>query len=169
MKNNILINSIDLQQRITQLAQDIELFYKDRDWVAVVVYNGAMFFASDLLKQIQGNFKIVGVQASSYKGGYKSGQININNTVDCKDRHVLIIDDIYDTGKTMYTLTQEFLEKGAITVEHCVLLTKDVIKDQPLDVLFSGFDIPNKFVFGYGLDINDRYRNQQYIAVHEYE
>ena len=168
MENKILLTKEQIQTQIVCTAKRIEEFYKDRQWIAVIVYNGAVFFAADLLRQIDSNFKITGVQVSSYNGGFKSGELSIAGNIDCADKHILIIDDIYDTGKTLNALAQEFRDRGALTVECCVLLNKDIEKPYPIDVLFSCFTVPNKFVYGYGLDINNKYRNLDYIATYEF-
>jgi len=167
MMSEILFTQQQIQNRVNELAFQIESFYKaeESNLVVIVVYNGAMFFAADLLKQVKLNCCITGVQASSYKGGMKStGRVEFINNINVKDKHVLIVDDIYDTGNTLYTLSNDMRESGALTVEVCVLLTKQIPKTHAVDVLFSGFDILNMFVYGYGLDINDRFRNLEYIA-----
>ncbi len=164
---NILYTESEIQENIKNLAIQIEDYYKDRDWIALIVYNGAIFFATDLLRNINGNYKVAGIQVSSYKGGFTSGELNITGDIDCKDKHVLIIDDIYDTGKTLHALSNHLRDKGATTVECCVLLNKDIPKSYPVDVLFKCFTVPNKFVYGYGLDVNNRFRNLKHIAVYE--
>jgi len=167
MTSSVLLSNNQIQESVKAIAKQVEAFYKDRKWTAVIVYNGAVFFAADLLKEIDSDFKIAGVQASSYKGGFNSGELSLTGNIDCKDQHILIIDDIYDTGKTLSAISREFYSKGALTVECCVLLTKDCKKDVPIDVMFSCFTVPNKFLFGYGLDINNKFRNLKDIFVYE--
>ena len=164
---NILYTESEIQQNIKTLAKRIEDYYQDRDWVALIVYNGAVFFAADLLREIEGSYKISGVQVSSYNGGFVSEDLKITGDVQCEGKHVLIIDDIYDTGKTLHLLSQHLRDKGAVTVECCVLLNKDIPKQYPVDVLFKCFTVPNKFVYGYGLDIKNRFRNLKHIAAYE--
>lgn len=168
MKSSIILHSSQIQERIKQLAHDVDEYYKNRKFTAIIVYNGALFFAADLLKECKSSCDIVGVQASSYHGGFETtGNVNFTGMPDVRDKHILIIDDIYDTGNTLYALTQELYNQGAMTVEICVLLTKDVEKKHSLDILFNGFNIPNKFVYGYGLDINNNFRNLKDILVYE--
>ena len=169
MQSSILLRSQEIQERIKQLSQQIDNFYKERNFTVIVVYNGALFFAADLLKECTSNCEIVGVQASSYHGGFESvSPVSFTGSLDVSNKHILIVDDIYDTGNTLYALSNELYDKGAITVEICVLLTKDVIKNRNVDILFNGFTIPNKFVFGYGLDIKNKYRNLKDILVYEH-
>lgn len=168
MQSSILLRSQEIQERIKQLSHQIDEYYRERNFTAIVVYNGALFFAADLLKGCSSLCEIIGVHASSYYGGFEAaGDVTFTGILDVKDKHILIIDDVYDTGNTLYALSNELYDKGASTVEICVLLTKEVIKNKVVDVLFNGFTIPNKFVFGYGLDIKNKYRNLKDILVYE--
>jgi hypoxanthine phosphoribosyltransferase len=172
MKITPYITQERIAQVVSTLASQIEYYYREREreLVIIVVYNGAMFFASDLLKQVNLHCEIVGVQASSYYGNTSSsGSVACKNNIDVNNKHVLIIDDIYDTGLTLNEICKDLLDKGAITVEMCVLLNKQIKKTVDLDVLFVGINIPNIFVYGYGLDVNNRFRNLNYIAVYESE
>lgn len=172
MTSQVLFTRDEIQEKVTQIASQIEDYYQDRyqDLVIIVVYNGAMFFAADLLKQVKLNCEIIGVQASSYNGGLESTlKVDILSKMpSVTNKHILIIDDIYDTGITLNSLSKSLRDDGALTVEICVLLNKKIQKTVNLDILFWGFEVPNKFVFGYGLDINNRFRNLDYIAQHEF-
>ena len=169
MEHEILLSKEQIQIRLSQLAVQIREYYTDKPWIAVIVYNGAVFFAADLLRQVDGEFKISGIQASSYNGGLESGTLSISGKVDCAGHHVLIIDDIYDTGTTLHALTEHFFESGALSVECCVLLSKEARKIKPIEIKFSAFSIQDKFVYGYGLDVENRFRNLEHIAVYKHE
>ena len=162
------LTSTQISDRVIELAKEIEEYYKDRELTVIVVYNGAMFFAADLLRGIKANCEIVGMLASSYQGNTVScGRVDFINNLDVDNKHVLIVDDIYDTGHTLHALSNDLRERGALTVEMCVLLNKEIEKKFNLDVLFIGFNIPDKFVYGYGLDIKNKFRNLTFIATNE--
>lgn len=152
-----------LQGRITKLAQEISKDYKDQRVVAICILKGAMYFFTDLTKQIQIKELIVDcMKVSSYGSDIKSSgtiKFELDNSVDIKDQHVLIIEDIIDTGRTMAALSQHFYQKGAKTVEICALIDKKECREKAIEVKYKGFDLSKGFIVGYGLDFDDKYRN----------
>lgn len=167
MKNDIekiLIHEDVIISRLSLMGEHIANEYTNDDTITVVVIlTGALLFAADLIRYIDKKVDVKCIQCSSYFGGTKSsGSVIIGEIGNIKDKNILLIDDILDTGLTI-THTKELLyNKGAKKVKTCVLLDKQV-SDIKAD--FTGFNIPNKFVVGYGLDYQGHYRNLPYIGI----
>ena len=164
-----LISREDIQKRIEALGAEITEHYKGEPLTAVCLLNGAMIFASDLMRAIDLPLQYDTFAASSYADTRSTGELKIRSDLKLpiKGRHVLLIDDILDTGLTMKCIINKFMQSGALSVKSCVLLNKKVN-----DKLFTtpdwvGFEIENEFVIGYGLDYNEEYRNLPYIGVLE--
>lgn len=156
----IYLSRQQISARIEELAADISSDYAGNDIVALAVLNGAFVFASDLIRQLQVSVEVTFVKLKSYSGLSSTGQVRtlIGLMHDLKDKHVLIVEDIIDTGKTMQELLKMVGEEGAASVKICTLLVKqDVFGHQyPLD--YVGFGIPDRFVVGYGLDYDEKGR-----------
>jgi hypoxanthine phosphoribosyltransferase len=164
----VLITSDRLQQRIKELAGQIANDFRDRPTTIVGVLTGCIMFLADLVRHLDLPLRIDLIQASSYRGATTTpGQLRISPDLvpDVRGRHVLLLDDILDTGQTMGYLVRHVQEHGAASVRVAVLLRKQGRQQVPLEPDYCGFDIPDLFVVGYGLDFNDEYRRLPYVAV----
>ena len=166
----VLISSERLHQRIAELALEIEETYRDAEnLVCVGVLKGSVFFMVDLLKQIERPLSMDFFQTASYRGGKEAGEIRIRKDIDLPTRgcDVLLIEDIVDTGFTLRTILDLFRFRGARSVRLCALLDKTSRRQVDVEVDFRGFEIEDLFVVGYGLDLEEKYRNLDYIGVFE--
>jgi hypoxanthine phosphoribosyltransferase len=164
----VLITTEQIQQRIAQLARDIGPEYRDRPLTIVGVLTGSLMFVADLVRRLEIPLRIGLIQASSYRGrATTAGELHLDSELlaDVRGRHVLLLDDILDTGQTLTHVVRHLNEQGALSVKVCVLLRKQGRQLHPIRVDFVGFDIPDEFVVGYGLDFNDEHRQLPYIAV----
>lgn len=167
MKINVLISENLLQDRIKELAKQIEKDYESKEIVVVSVLRGAVFFTVDLTKNINNKINFEFIEASSYGDGFKTtGDIKINKDISAsiEGKDVLIVEDIIDSGRTLKYLKEHLKTKNAKSVKICTLLNKPERREVEVDVDYIGFDIPNKFVLGYGLDYEGYYRNLPYIG-----
>ena len=164
----VLITTEQIQQRLTELAREIAPEFRDRPLTIVGVLTGSLMFVADLVRRLEMPLRIGLIQASSYRGkATTAGQLHIEPEIraDVRGRHVLLLDDILDTGQTLKHLVQHLHDQGALSVKVGVLLRKLGRQVHPVRVDFVGFDIPDEFVVGYGLDFNDEYRQLPHIAV----
>lgn len=163
-----LIHESTIFSRLDEMAQRITEDFEGKDLTAVSILNGSIIFTADLLRRIPLPLQLDCWSVSSYHGTKSSGQIKFrqHEVADLKDRHVLLIDDIFDSGLTLSTIKNKIMyESGAKSVSCCVLLRKNVKRNADMEVNYVGFDIENEFVVGYGLDYNEQYRNLPYIGV----
>jgi hypoxanthine phosphoribosyltransferase len=168
-----LFSVAQIQQKVVELAAIISKDFAGKDLLVVPILKGAFMFASDLVRHVQVPLTMDFVLASSYvkmsTGGPmdSSGEVKLHLDVheDVRNRDVLLVEDIIDTGVTLNFLREHLLEKGARSLKICGLLDKRGrrIVDVPID--YIGFDIPNEYVVGYGLDYDNKFRNLPYIAV----
>jgi hypoxanthine phosphoribosyltransferase len=165
----ILFHEQTILSRLDELAREITALYQGEDLSALVILNGSLIFASDLLRRIPLPLKIDCLRVASYHGGtHSSGVVTFDSTfhLDLRDRHVLVIDDILDSGRTLNAvcarLRADFQPRS---IRICVLLSKRCPRAQHLDADFVGFEIENEFVVGYGLDYDGRYRNLPFVGV----
>ncbi len=165
----VLITEEELQARIAELGKAISADYQGRDLLAVCILRGAVIFLSDLIRQIAVPHEIDFMAVSSYGGTSteSSGVVRIlmDLTTSIKGRDVLIVEDIVDTGLTLDYIIDNLKTRRPASLRTCALLNKHERRkvDVPLD--YVGFDIPNKFVVGYGLDYDEKYRNLPFIGV----
>jgi len=163
-----LIDEDGLQQRIAELGEEISQDYTGRDLLLVGVLKGAVFFMADLMRSIGVPCEIDFMAISSYGASTdSSGVVRILKDLDIniEGRHVLVIEDIIDSGLTLSYLIRNLESREPATLEVCALLTKPERREIDVDVRYVGFEIPNKFVIGYGLDFAERYRNLPYVGV----
>ncbi len=162
-----LLTAEEIQAKVKELALRISDDYEGRELLVVGLLKGAFMFFSDLVRHIQVPLVIDFVMASSYAKTDTTGEVKIHCDVreEVKDRDVLLVEDIVDTGITLNYLRERFLEKGPSSLRIVSLLDKRErrIVDVPVD--YRGFEIPDKFVVGYGLDYENKYRNLPYIAI----
>jgi hypoxanthine phosphoribosyltransferase len=164
----LLINESKIRDRLVALGRQIEDDYKGRPLTIVAVLTGSLIALADLVRQIKIPLRISLVQASSYRGATTTATTLVVNEAfapDVAGRDVLLLDDILDTGQTLYALAEHLKDRGARTVRTAVLLRKAGRQTVPVEPDYCGFVIPDAFVVGYGLDYNDEYRHLPYVGV----
>ena len=164
----ILIEEEPLQARIAELGAEISREYEGRDLLLVGVLKGAVFFMADLMRELTIPCEIDFMAISSYGAATdSSGVVRILKDLDTNiaGRDVLVVEDIIDSGLTLSYLMRSLKARKPASLEICALLTKPERREIDVPVSFVGFEIPNKFVIGYGLDFAERYRNLPYVAV----
>lgn len=171
MKNHIekiLIDEDVIGRRLDTMALEIEKDFPPGPMVVIVLLKGALVFAADLMRRLPRPLEIECVNvASYYHGTESSGEVTFLDRCfpDVKGRHVLLLDDILDTGRTLDAVSLKLKEAGALAVHTGVLLAKDKIRSVEVEADYVGFKIGDEFVVGYGLDYQGRYRNLPYIGV----
>ena len=166
--SEVLISEDRLQERIAELGAEISRDYAGKDLLLLSVLKGSVLFLSDLMRQITVPHAIDFMAISSYGSGVEStGVVRILKDLDApiQGRNVLIVEDIIDTGRTLDYLLRILQARQPHSVSICTLLNKPSRREVEVLVTYIGFDIPNKFVLGYGLDYAEMYRNLPYIAV----
>lgn len=163
----VLINEEDLQKRIKELAKEIEKDYGENEIVVLSILRGAAFFTVDLTKRMNTKMTFEFMQLSSYIGRESSGEIKVKSDIsfpNIKGKDVLIVEDIIDTGRTMNFVVNYLKEIGAKSVKVCTLLNKKERREVDVDIDYIAFEIPDEFVYGYGLDYDEYERNLPYIV-----
>jgi hypoxanthine phosphoribosyltransferase len=166
----ILVQQDELAHRVDVLAKQISADYAGERLLLVGVLKGAMFFLSDLMRRLEVDCEVDFMAVASYGSSTdSSGVVRILKDLDAsiEGREVLIIEDIVDSGLTLSYLLRTLKAREPASVEVCALLEKPERRKVDLPIRYSGFEIPNKFVIGYGLDHAERYRNLPYVAVLE--
>jgi len=164
----VLIPADDIRARVERMAEEIAAAYAGRPVTVVGVLNGCLLFMADLIRRIDLPLRIGFLTASSYRGlATAAGLLTIRDELlpDIADKHVLILDDILDSGHTLTRVVGHVRQKGAESVRTAVLLRKIGRQEVPCEPDFVGFTIPNKFAIGYGLDYNDEYRHLPFVGV----
>ena len=166
---DILIPAERIRERVAELARQVADDYRDRRPVTIVgVLTGSLMFLADLVRRLDLPLRIGFIQASSYRGAATSpGELRVepNLLPDVKGHHVLLLDDILDTGQTLSYLVGHLHGVGVESVRVAVLLRKLGRQRVPFEPDYCGFEIPDAFVVGYGLDFNDEYRHLPYLAI----
>lgn len=163
----VLIPEDRLQARVSELAERISADYAGRDPLLVGVLKGAIFFMADLVRRLSIPCEIDFMAVSSYGAStHSSGVVRILKDLDVAiaGRHVVVVEDIVDSGLTLSYLMKNLASRGPASLEICALLTKPGHRRLRLDTRYVGFDLPDVFVVGYGLDHGERYRNLPFIA-----
>jgi hypoxanthine phosphoribosyltransferase len=163
----ILITPEQLQARITELAARIDADYAGRDLLLIGVLKGAVMVMADLARAMHSTVSMDWMAISSYGSGTtSSGVVRILKDLDSdiSGRHVLVVEDIVDSGLTLSYLVHNLRSRGPASVQVCVLLRKRAAAQMPVDVAYTGFEIADEFVIGYGLDYAERYRNLPFIG-----
>lgn len=164
----VLISAEQIETRIDALAREIAQVYQGQPVTIVGVLTGCIIFVADLIRRLDLPVRIALIHASSYRGDATSpGQLTISaeSLPDVKGRHLLLIDDILDTAQTLSKLVAYLQSLQPASLRVAVLLRKIGRQQIPLEPDFCGFEIPDAFVVGYGLDFNDEYRHLPYIGV----
>ena len=162
----VLIDRKKIARRVKELGREIDSLYKQKEFTVVVVLKGAFVFAADLIREIKSDkLTVEFVKLRSYSGT-KSGKLNLKfaDFERFRGKELLIIEDIVDTGKTLSVLVGK-LKKIAKSVKICSLFEKSVVNKGRVKIDFLGFDIPKRFVLGYGLDVDEKFRNLPDIVI----
>src|SRR4051812_43756504 len=163
----ILVQPDELQHRIRQLGEEISRDYAGHELLLIGVLKGAVFFLADLMRQIDVPCEVDFMAVSSYGSSTdSSGVVRILKDLDAplEGRHVLIVEDIVDSGLTLQYLMRTLQTRGPASLAVCALLTKPERRKAEVPARYVGFEIPDRFAIGYGLDYAERYRNLPYVA-----
>ena len=163
----ILISEEQLRNRVAELGREIATEYKGRDLLLIGVLKGAVFFMADLMREIPLPCEVDFMAISSYgSASDSSGVVRILKDLDIniEERHVLIIEDIIDSGLTLSYLIRNLRSRSPASLEVCALFVKESARKIRKSVRYVGFELPDRFVVGYGLDFAERYRNLPYLA-----
>jgi hypoxanthine phosphoribosyltransferase len=163
----ILVQADELQHRIREMADEISRDYKGRDLLLIGVLKGAVFFLADLMRHLDIPCEVDFMAVSSYGSSTdSSGVVRILKDLDAplEGRNVLIVEDIVDSGLTLQYLMRTLAARNPASIEVCALLTKPERRKVETPARYVGFEIPDKFAIGYGLDYDERYRNLPYVA-----
>lgn len=167
---NKLIDEKQLENKVREMALEIDKAYNGEEFVMIVVLKGASVFASDLLKNIKGDVYLDFMAVSSYgMSTQSSGTVKILKDLDMEieNKHILIVEDIIDTGLTLHYLSQNLLSRKPKSLKICTLLDKPQKRKCEVKADFVGFEVPDKFIVGYGIDCKEKYRNLPYISLVE--
>lgn len=163
----VLLTADQIHDRVRELAADIRRQYAGQPFTVVGILTGSLVFLADLIRRIELPLQIGLIAASSYRGtATTAGTLVVQESLlpDVAGRHLLLMDDILDTGRTISTLVEHMHHRGAASVRTCVLLRKIGRQQVAFEPDYTGFAIPDKFVVGYGLDFNDDYRHLPFIG-----
>ena len=164
----VLLSEEQIRARVAELAAEIDRDYAGKDTLFVCILKGSVFFFSDLLKEMKTMPVIDFMAASSYGDAtVSSGVLNITKdlSVSVQGKHVVLIEDIVDSGFTLSRLKEHLLSRHPLSVRICTLLNKPDRRTVDVDVDYCGFDIPDEFVVGYGLDYAEKYRNEKDVYI----
>ena len=165
----VLLSEEQIRQRIAQLGEALTEEYKDKDPIVVGVLKGGVVFYADMIRAIKAPCQMDFMWVSSYEGTESTGSLVVKRDVsaDIRGRHVLILEDIFDTGNSLDFVYKHLMTKEPASIKICTLLDKPERRKPgiTLEADFVGFTIPNAFVVGYGLDFNEYYRNLPYIGI----
>ena len=163
----IMIKENELNARVSKLAEMINKDYGDRELVVIGVLKGCFVFMADLVKKLKADVRVYFMEISSYQSGtVSSGKITIKKDldVDIEGKDVLIAEDIIDSGNTLSQLTEILKERKPNSIKVCTLLSKPARRQVEFEADYTGFEIEDKFIIGYGLDCAEQFRQLPYIA-----
>jgi len=166
--SEILFTKEELDAKVKELAADLTKIYKGKSLVVIGLLKGSCIFLSDLVRYMDLDMNIEFMVVSSYRAStVSSGEVRIclDLKTDIKDKEVLIVEDILDTGNTLSFIRRLLLDRGPASVKICALLDKPSRRTADIEADYIGFTVENKFIIGYGLDYAERYRNLPYIGV----
>lgn len=165
----VLLSEQQLMDGVHRMAHEISRHYSGQPLTILGIMTGSVVLLADLIRQLEMPLRVGVVQASSYRGGTKRGELVINSDLmpDVSGRHVLLVDDIFDTGHTLAKIVERVQALGPSSIRTAVLLRKEGRQEVAMQADFVGFAIPDEFVVGYGLDYDDEYRNLAYVAALE--
>ena len=162
----VLYTMEEIQKRIKELGAQITKDYDGKELVVICILKGAIFYTVDLVKNIDLDLNLEFMKVSSYEGTESTGVITIKQdiTSDIKGKDVLVVEDIIDTGRTLRVLREELLKRGPSSLKITTFLEKKERREVEMEADYVGYEIPNKFVVGYGLDVDEKFRNLPYIG-----
>jgi len=165
--DQILISAPDLRRRVKALAGEIQAEFTGRELVVVSLLNGTIMFLADLIRHLSLPMRLDFIGVSSYRGGTESRNLVYTKELrlDVRNRDVLLVDDILDTGRTLHQVREKLALLQPSRIKTCVLLDKPARRLRPVRADYVGFEIPDLFVVGYGLDFAEKYRNLPFVAV----
>lgn len=165
----ILITAEQIQSRVAELGRDISACYQGEPLTLIALMNGAMIFAADLARQIQGDLFVDSLAVASYHADASSGAISFRGQLKLpvNNRHLLVVDGVLDSGLTLLTVARHLAKQNPISVKTCVIVEKNIPRKHPFQADWRGFLMPDYYLVGYGLDSCERYRNCPDIAVLE--
>lgn len=164
----VLLTAEQIRDRVAEVAAEVRRDYAQQPFTVVGILTGSLVFLADLIRQVELPLQIGLIAASSYRGTATTpGTLVIQDALlpDVAGRHLLLLDDILDTGQTISNLVTHLEQRGAASVKTCVLLRKIGRQTVPFEPDYTGFSIPDKFVVGYGLDFDDDYRHLPFLGV----
>lgn len=163
----VLFDEKAIAQRVEALGKEITADYEGKDLLVIAILKGSFMFFSDLLKKIDLPLEIDFMAAKSYGDNTHPGEVHIVKDLDkaIEGRHILIVEDILDTGQTLHALYKLLEVRGAASLKTCTFLDKPARRTTDFYADYKGYEIPDYFVVGYGLDYAERYRNLPYVAV----
>ena len=163
---NVLINKAKLEKRIEELAKQIEKDYEGEEIVLIGILKGSVMFMAELAKKIKNSVILDFMDVSSYDGTESTGKIKINKDIrdSIEGKDIIIVEDIIDTGRTLTYVLEYLKQKNPNSIKIATMLSKPSRRVMELNVDYIGFSIEDKFVVGYGLDYNEKYRNLPYIG-----
>jgi len=170
LKNlKVLITEEKLNERIAEIADEMHKEYGDNEITFICILKGSIFFTVELAKRIPNNINFEFIRVSSYHGTDSTGVIEMKVDLqgDIKGKDVIVIEDLIDTGRTLSYLKEYLKSKEPNSLKICSLLDKKERRVVPMEADYVGFDIPDKFVVGYGLDVDEKFRNLPYIGYFE--
>lgn len=162
-----LLTTRQIQAKVKELAQIISKDYAGKEILAVGILKGSFMFFSDIVREIEVPLTLDFILASSYVKSETSGEVKIHYDIreDISDKHVLLIDDIVDTGITLNQIRERILTRFPLSLKICTFLDKKERREVDIPLDYVGYVIPNQFVVGYGLDYDNKYRNLPYISI----
>lgn len=170
---DILVTNEQLQKRIAELGQEITRDYKGEEVVLICILRGGVLFLTDLMRQIDLHLSVDFMAVSSYGTGARESTGNVRITLDLntslEGKNVILVEDIVDSGRTIASVLEILTTRHPKSLVVCTLLDKAERREEDVPLKYTGFIIPNKFVFGYGLDIDEYYRNLPFIGVVDLE
>lgn len=163
----VLISEATIRTRVRALARQIEEDYRDRELVIVSLLNGTVLFLADLVRHLELPLRLDFMGVSSYGAGTTSRELVFTKDLklDVRGRHVLLVDDILDTGRTLHAVTQKLRELKPKSLKVCVFLEKKARREEKVRAHYVGFQVPDVFVVGYGLDYAERFRHLPFVGV----
>jgi hypoxanthine phosphoribosyltransferase len=163
----VLIPRSEIARRLRVLASEIQRDHQENELVVVSLLNGTVMFLADLVRHLSLPLRLDFIGVSSYRANTESGELVFTKELrlDVQGRDVLLVDDILDTGKTMSTVLEKLAKLSPRRIHVCVLLDKPSRRERPVQADYIGFEIPDVFVVGYGLDYAERYRNLPFVGV----
>jgi len=165
--DKVLVSHEEIEQMLDRLSKELNRDYKDETLVVVGILTGAFIFTADLIRRLDMPVIVDFMQVSSYVGEFSTGELKIKKDLsyDIKDKNVLIVEDIIDTGRTLALLKEQLLERGPKSLKICTAFDKPSRRVNDLKPDYNGIVVPDEFIVGYGLDLDGKYRDFDDIRI----